>query len=65
MKVADFCPTHKPKSRELDYIAHSEWVAKQRGQQRFCPTCKRWLFRCEFGPGWAKTPICAQPKTDV
>lgn len=65
MKAAEFCPTHKPKSLELGYISHAEWAAKQRGQQRFCPVCRRWLFRSELGPGWGKalTPKRAGPTT--
>jgi hypothetical protein len=54
MNAAEFCPTHKPKSFVLSYLEHAEWAAKQRGEQRECPTCKRWLFRSEFGPGWSK-----------
>lgn len=52
--MPDFCPTHDPMNKRLGYVAHAEWMAKQRGKPRRCPTCHRWLFRCEYGPGWDK-----------
>ncbi len=46
------CPTHTPNG--LGYVAWHTWAEKQRGQSRQCPTCKLWMFRSEYGPGWAK-----------
>lgn len=48
--VLDFCAEHKPKSKELSYVAHHEWMEKQiqKGEKQvFCYKCRRWLFPCE------------------
>ncbi len=48
------CATHDPKSRWMGYMAHSEWMARQRDNPRRCPKCRRWLYLSEYGPGWNK-----------
>ncbi len=48
------CDSHQPKNMIMGYIQYSEWMDKQRGQQRQCPTCEHWFFRGEYGPGWTK-----------
>ena len=49
--IKDFCKEHKPKSKELGYMQHHNWMEEmvKRGEkQKQCPICKRWLFDCEF-----------------
>jgi hypothetical protein len=50
--IRSFCPQHNPQSMRLGYVAYFAWLGRQRGEQRRCPRCHRWMFRSEFGRGW-------------
>ncbi len=42
---------HKPKNKELGYVACHMWDEKQiksGEKQKQCPVCKLWFFPCEF-----------------
>ena len=51
----DYCLSHHP--FQLSYVAWHEEAERRekRGMvQRKCPTCERWFWRDEYGPGWAE-----------
>lgn len=46
------CLWHKP--NRLPYVAWHEWAEAKAGrghQQRRCPDCQRFFFKCEWGSG--------------
>ena len=48
------CSHHKPKSKELSYVAWHEWADKKMRHgacQRQCKDCGRWFFKEEMNEG--------------